>query len=284
MQGLICHCCGASNAPDPSVTFVDCEYCSAAISVVSFYKNLSANSLESLRDAGLSEDESKQISRLLQDAETLLETEEYKSAAKRYEEVLRIYPSHFPSRLNMARCILLDRDIDVMTRCEQTVKFINAIPDNQRDPELNTLIHSLAFDMASLGKERVNGLEALEIFKISRSCAPINEERDSIIQNFILPLREKAISKIREGIKKDKQKFSPSSTEIGLLIEYARYDVDAKSWCFTLIDWINQNKRSMHQRTVAKLPELESAVSDFSGSYVVFSCGMFGISEKSKEV
>jgi len=280
MQKLICHCCGASNSPNPSVSHVSCEYCSAAISVTAFYKDLSTSSLESLREAGMSEEESKQVSRLIQAAEEFLSVDDISRAKVSYEEVLKLYPSHLPSRMNLARCILLDREINMIARCESATKYVGMIAEHQKDPEILALIDGLAFDMASFAKEQVNGLDALSIFQMSKRCSLHMLERDTIVSDFIKPLKEKAIQKIRKGIKKDKRKYSPSATEIELLLQYADFDEESRGWCLTLANWLEVNSSKIHARSAEKIPALRNVSKGYAGEYVQFSMGVFGVSEK----
>ena len=80
MSSIICHCCGASNSPDPELSIILCKYCKSELSVLEFYKKLSSNSIESLKEAGLSDEEQKLISRLTEDAQTLIQVKDYKIA------------------------------------------------------------------------------------------------------------------------------------------------------------------------------------------------------------
>ena len=70
----------------------------------------------------------------------------------------------------MAKCILLDLSINKKERCESVLRYCSIIKSSELEPEVVDLLKSISFDMASLAKYSVNGLETLELFEMSRQC------------------------------------------------------------------------------------------------------------------
>jgi len=246
--------------------------------VASFYKDISTNSLESLADAGLSSDEQKQVSRLLADADAFLDIGDLKSARPRLESALKIYPQHTPSRLNLAKCILMDTSLDVRERCDLAVKYCQNVKNHELDPQVSQLIQGIAFDIASLAKESTNGLETLELFKQSMLCCESFSDRDHLISDFVSTLYDRFIHRIQNEITNQKRSFCPTMTDIDLAISLSRFDESAKAFCLTLYSWIADNEKFMHRRSIARLDALRVAAGGFYGDYVHYSVGLLKVS------
>ena len=284
MSSLICHGCGSTNAPDTSVSYISCEYCGASISVAAFYRGLSANSLESLVDAGLSDTDQTQVSKLMEDASEYMNAGDIPSAKDRLEKLLQIYPKHIPSRLNLAKCILRDTNVDARERSKIVVNHCLNVPEPLKTPEITMMIDGIAFDLASLAIHSVNGLDTLHLFDISHQISGNNKERDVLVEGYVSPVLEKFVTKMRSGIKKKKSSFCPSATELELLLHISKYNEAGKSFCLTMENWISENSKKMHPRALEKLDDLAKIANDFTGDFVVFKVGLFGIKEELKSV
>ena len=264
MSNLICHSCGSSSSPDGSAAFVNCQYCGASISVASFFKDSSTDTLAAISDAGLSEEESKKISRLFEDAEHQIKVSEYATARGNFEEILKIYPRHIPSRMNLANCLLFDTEQDPLERGKRVRDhLINASADHQEIPEIIELKDSIAFNIASMGKNNTDGMQTIELFKISKQVSEKNEERDELIREFYEKLSPKITSRMQDGLKKLKGKFSPSITDLTIMIEGSSYEPSIKSLCTQMYQHMKKNKNKIHKRSLEMLDALE-AVCDIS--------------------
>ena len=283
MSSIICHCCGASNSPDPEKSITICKYCKSELSVLEFYKKLSSNSIESLKQAGLSDEEQKLISRLTDDAQTLIQVKDYKTARERFEEILKIHPQHSISRLKTAKCILLDLSINKKERCESVLRYCSIIKSSELEPKIVDLLKSISFDMASLAKYSVNGLETLELFEISKECFQEHKERDQMIYSFLEPKYIEFEKKIKSNISRNPN-YSPSVTEINIAISISKFVSEAKGLCLTMHDWITINKKTSHQRALDKVEDLKNASSDFTGKYDSFEKKLFGLKKIFKEI
>jgi hypothetical protein len=284
MAALNCHSCGATSAPDPNVSFINCEYCGASISVAAFYKGLSSNSLESLAEAGLSEDEQRTVARLVDDSSAFMNAGDLAAAKDRLESVLKVYPGHIPSRLNLAKCLLKETAVDVKQRCETVLNYCEIVAEHQKDTEITSMIDGIAFDMASLATSSVNGFETLKLFELSTKISLKHDARDLLINTFVEPLFEKFKTKMNDGINEKKSSFSPSTTDIELLCEMSRYNYPAKGYCLTLAEWINDNSGNVHRRTLDKVSNIMDAAEGYSGDYQVFKVGFFGITQSTNSV
>ena len=283
MSNLICHCCGASNSPNPDVSIIKCTYCKSELSVLDFYKDLSLNSLKSLEEADLSEDEQKNISRLMSDAETFLQVNDFNTAKLRFEEILKIYPQNIISRLQIAKCILQDISIEKKERFESVLKYCNLVKMNNLEPEIVEILKSISFDLASLAKFSTNGLEALDFFEISKECFNDNPERDELIYDFLKPKYDDFKNKIYSNFNKNKN-YSPSITEISIAISYYKHLVEGKGLCLSIYDWININKKTIHPRSLEKMDDLKKASIDYVGKYESFEKKLFGIKQVTKSL
>jgi hypothetical protein len=259
MSTLICHSCGAGSSPDGSANFTKCEYCGAAISVAKFFKDSSTDTLASLVEAGLSEDESKKISRLFKDAEHQIKISEYATARGNFEEILKLYPGHIPSRINLANCLLFNTDNDPLERGKRVRDhLINANSAYQETPEIIDLKSSVAFNIASMGANITDGMKTIELFKISKQVSNENVERDKLIRNFYEELSPKLLSRVQNGLKKSKGKFSPSVTDLKIMIEGSCYEPSIKNLCTKMYQHMIKNKNLIHKRSLEMLDALEA--------------------------
>ncbi len=276
-QTLVCPSCGASSSPDPEFSFINCEYCGASISVAAFYKDLSENSLESLANVGLSDDEQKQVARLIKNAESYLETGDFEDAKSQYKEILKIYPQHISSRLNISRCHLLDRSVKTLDRCEFAFKYVQSVKNSEKDPEITKIIQSISYDMASLGKETVSGLETIKIFEMSKNCNCESTERDELIDGYLKIKTKNFIEKIEKDLIKGKAKYSPKSTDLDYLISLSKFNLSAKAFCLSIKRYLEDNEKSMHKRSLEKITDLTKASADYKGEFNHYkSSGIFG--------
>ena len=146
------------------------------------------------------------------------------------------------------------------------------------------MIDGIAFDLASLAIHSVNGLDTLHLFDISHQISGNNKERDVLVEGYVSPVLEKFVTKMRSGIKKKKSSFCPSATELELLLHISKYNEAGKSFCLTMENWISENSKKMHPRALEKLDDLAKIANDFTGGFVVFKVGLFGIKEELKSV
>ena len=259
MTKLICHSCGAGSSPDGLAHFAECEYCGAAISVVEFFKNSSTDTLASLSEAGLSEDESKKISRLFEDAEHQIKVSEYATARGNFEEILKIYPGHIPSRINLANCLLFNYENDPLERGQRVRDhLINASSAYQEIPEIIDLKSSVAFNIASMGVNITDGMKTIELFKISKQVSNENVERDKLIRDFYEELSPKLLSRVQKGLKTSKGMFSPSVADLKIMIHGSSYEPSIKHLCTKMYQHMIENKNSIHKRSLEMLDALEA--------------------------
>ena len=176
--------------------------------------------------------------------------------------------------------LLLDANMEVISRCELVRSYAGMVAEHQKDPEVVALITGLAFDMASLAKEQVSGIAALTVFSLSRQCVETSPNRDLLIAEYVTAVREKLTDKFRAGVRNDKSKYSPRATEIELLLQCAEFEQESQAWCLTLVNWIEANPKTVHRRSLEKIPLLRSTCENFVGNYIVFSAGITGVTEK----
>ena len=261
MSNLTCHSCGSSSSPDGSAAFVYCQYCGASISVAAFFKDSSTDTLSALSDAGLSEEESKKISRLFEDAEYQIKANEYASARGNFEEILKIYPRHIPSRMNLANCLLFDAEQDPLERGKRVRDhLINAIAGHQEIPEVIELRDSIAFNVASMGNNITDGMQTIELFKISKQLSEKNEERDELIRKFYEKIYPKLTARIQDGLKKSKKNFSPSKADLTIMIEGSSYEPSIGVLCCQIHEHMKKNENKIHKRSLELLDDLEAAI------------------------
>ena len=259
MSNLICHSCGAGSSPDGLATFAKCEYCGAAISVVEFFESSSTDTLASLTKAGLSDDESKKISRLFEDAEHQIKVGEYGVAKGNFEEILKLYPGHIPSRINLANCLLFDSESDALLRGQRARDhLLSANSAYQEIPEIIDLKSSVAFNIASMGINTTDGMKTIELFKISKQVSSENLERDQLIMDFYKTLSPKLLSRVKKGLKTSKEKFSPSVTDLNIMIDGYSFEPSIKQLCTEIYQHMLKNKGSIHKRSLEMLDLLEA--------------------------
>jgi hypothetical protein len=272
MSGLNCHSCGASCSPDGGTYFVDCEYCGASISVAEFFKQSSSDTLAALSDAGLSDEESKTISRLFEGAEHHLQISEYEMAQRNFEEILKIYPRHIPSRLNLANCLLFDPKSEPIERAKRVKEHVlNANSGHEEIPEITALKQSIAFNVASMGSRLSNGMDSIEMFSISEEIAENNVDRDKLVEKFFESLYPKIGGRIESGLKQDKKEFSPSGTDLTIMIAGSKYLETYRNLCSKMYRHLNLNQRHVHKKSTDYLDRLKECAGSQNASEVATS-------------
>lgn len=284
MAGLACHSCGANNQPDGGASYIVCQFCGSSMSVASFFKESSTNTLAALADAGLSDDESKKIARLFDDAEHYIEMNEYDSAKRSFEDILKIYPRHLPSRLNLANCLIYDNKLTPLERGLKVKEFIQgASAKNQDIPEILAIKESIAFNLAAMGEKLTNGIDALKLIQISAEMQPVHKERDALAKRFFENLHTKLDARVRQGFKDSGKKYSPTQNDIEIMVVGSSYCVAMANLCAAIHYHFKNNKDSIHQKLLLLQDRIREGAVKADNQVTVFTFSLFS-SVKEKQM
>ena len=284
MSTLTCHSCGANNQPNGGASYIVCQFCRSSISVASFIKESPKNIQAVLVDAGLSDDESKKIARLFDDAEHYVEMNEYDSAKRNFEDILRIYPRHLPSRLYLANCLIYDIKINPLERGLKVKEIIQgASAKNQDISEIFTIKESIAFNLVAMGEKLVNGIDALKLIQISSEIQPVHKERDALAKRFFENLHAKLDARIRQGFKDSGKQYSPTQNDIEIMVVGSSYSVAMANLCATILYHIKNNKDFIHQNLLTVQDRVQKGAVKADNQVSVFTFSFFS-SVKEKQL
>jgi len=279
VPNLVCHCCGASIVPTASQQYVKCDFCGSSVSIVEFFQSVSTNTIKSLEDAGLDEDEQKKISRLFKNAETYLDSKDFNKAKETFESILDIYPQHLESRLNSAICILYDKSIEILTKAELAHNYCTkTIEPHQITPEINVILKKISYNICTLSQKEQISERKFEIFNYSKNIINTYEDRDKLINEYCETLFKSCNKQFENSINEKKDKYSPNTTFLNTLHIFSKIYPKFSELGLTVCLYMKDNKKSIHPRSLEKLSVLESDFSKICKSKVKrYSFGFFGV-------
>ena len=101
------------------------------------------------------------------------------------------------------------------------------------------------------------------MFKISKEVAPDNKETDELIKAFYQKLSPTLSSRIQKGLKKSKNSFSPTVTDLTIMIEGSGYDPSIRTLSTQMHQHMAKNKNKIHQRALSLLEDLGAVCDPF---------------------
>jgi hypothetical protein len=286
-KSLNCPSCGASTSPDGSSTIVTCEYCAASISVAEFFKESSGDSINSILDTGLSDQESIEISRLVEGSEFYLSSGEFKRAKVNLEKILEALPGHLPSRFNLAQCELFSGEGTSIERAKNASRLVeNSAQAHEMVPELLKLKEAISYNITSIGLQSIDARETIECVKISLALCDQHQERDNLISDFYEKIYVSQFVQFERELKEKKKKYSPNQTILNIVSAGAPYCQNLCDFGATLIVHLDKNPKSINPKIADIVPQFREIIySNCSDKIRKVDVGMFGISysEVSKE-
>lgn len=279
MSKLVCHCCGASITPTASQQFVKCEFCDSSVSVVEFFQSVSTNTIKSLEDAGLDDNEQKKISRLFKNAEIYLDSKDFNKAKEIFEDILNIYPQHLESRLNSAICILYNKELDLVNKAELAHNYCTkTIEPHQITPEVDTILKKISYNICTLAQKETISEKKFEIFNYSKNIIESYDERDKIVNDYCEALLKSCNKQFESNINDRKDKYSPNTTYLNTLHTFSKIYPKFAELGLTVCLYMKDNKKNIHPRSLEMLSVLEKDFFDICKSKVKqYSFGFFGI-------
>lgn len=278
MSKLICHCCGASAKPTTSSQFVDCEFCGSSISAVEFFKSVSANTIKALEDFGLSEEEQKNISRLFNNAEIYLESEDFEKSREVFESILNIYPQHTESRLNCAICILYDKKLNSLEKSELAHNYCTkSIKPHQITPEIQAILENISYNLSTLAIKEQDSEDTFKIFTYSKNIILDLEHRDKIIYEYSQKLFQSFEKQIENNINNKKDQYSPNSSFLNTILNFSDFYPNFSSLGLSLCEFMKNNKKNIQSRALEMIPKLEDKLIPLhEGKIIKYSFSLFG--------
>lgn len=280
VKNFNCPACGAGAEPDGSSSYVVCKYCSSSISVAEFFKEASSDTLSSLTEKGLDDEDLKKVSRIVEKAEFYLESSDFKKASVLFDEVLTIAPRHLPSRFNLALSELYSAEGSAIEKAKKAASLIeNSASEHELIPDLIAMKESIAYNTASIGLRQTNAFETIELLDLSRAIVPLHEKRDALVTKFFDDVYQKQKAVFDRELKSKKRKYSPNRTTVDLILAGASFSKNLSNFGATILLFLDENKSSVNNKIEAHLSELrEKVVRHCSENVQKIKFGVFGIS------
>ncbi|MDR1914922.1 MAG: hypothetical protein LBQ68_10650 [Clostridiales bacterium] len=261
MSALNCPSCGAGVSPDGSASYVVCDYCGVSISVAEFFKEGSTNTLQYFADAGLSEEETKAIARLSENAMLFIEASDYRKAKQTFEQILTLAPSHLPSRFNLALCELYSGEGSPLERAKASVNLSKvSAKDHQMIPQIFAQKESIAYNIASIGFKQENVFDAINFFQLSLSLVDRHTERDKLIADFFAGILQKCKKTMDNEFASKGKKYSPNRTFLEILQAGAPYCSDLADLGATLLFYARDFPAAINNKIKECLTTLQQIV------------------------
>ena len=230
-KSMNCPSCGAPTAPEGSAQYTACGYCGTTVSVSEFLEYSLVDTRKLLQDLGLSEEEQTRVARLNELVNQFIQSENYEHAETQLIQILQIIPNHQPSHFNLALCIFNNRDIELTERVSRVHKTLSAVArlDEPLSPKMETIRESIAYNMAAIGIQEQNIIDAFLLFSLSRQILSSHERRDADINNYLDSQLTNLEQKVTSDIKRTKEGYMPNKTTLDILLsasEYSEYALD----------------------------------------------------------
>jgi hypothetical protein len=283
-NSLICPSCGASAEPDGSAAYVKCVYCSSSISVAEFFKSSSTDTLSSLMEEGLSEDEMKTMARLFDGAENFIQLGEFENAKNNFLEILKISPNHLPSKFNLALCVLHSKEGTPIERAEKASKYISmGAEEYELVPELLKIRDSVAYNIASIGLSQTNSIETVKMFDISKDLIKENKDRDDLMNNYLKDLFNKMKGNFEKDLQKGKNNYCPNLTLLNMISGFSKNSIEFANLGASVAYHIIVNKKNMSSKVKDEIPNFKKTILErCQDNFISYDFGWTGLKEKTK--
>tara|TARA_B100000989_G_scaffold80962_1_gene57747 strand:+ start:604 stop:1473 length:870 start_codon:yes stop_codon:yes gene_type:complete len=278
LDKVVCHSCGASATPSNKSNFIECEFCGSSISLVDFFKNVSSNTIKSLEEFGLNEEEQKEVARKFNNAEIYLESEDYEKAKELFETILDVYPQHIESRLNAAVCTLFSKKLNPLEKSKLAHNLCTkSIQPNLITPEINSQLENISYNIATFAMKELNTDNTFEMFLLSKNIINNYPPRDEYILKYSEKLFKTYEEKIEADLNHKKDKYSPNTTFLNTIINFSELYPKFSNLGLSLSLYMKDNKKNIQSKSLELIPIIEDKLLNMNNSEVVkYTFSLFG--------